>query len=202
MEDSILKILGDFLRKLFFTVKDRNKQVPTENFDSISSFVNTASEMEAVYRIRDSIFGTSELSGRSYDHLLNKNRFAIKLLKYQSDSGISSSIRNNSEWAYYSMIPISVEDYDSFLRNELSHKEVIKNSLDWNTALNNELVYIYIVGIVVTKDVWQKPLKSSYAVADMADFLYEVIKRLGPDRIGGLTGYPSRKEGKQIFKQG
>ena len=199
--------IAKFLFKNLFTVKEwfvnKDSQISTVIHESDSFFVNNQDLMQGVYEIRDSIFGTSELSGNSYDVFLDKNPYAIKIISFNTnDQKVLEKLKSaKKHWAYYSIIPVSENTYQEFITDQKEHKEVIHESLSWEEALGMDKVFIYLVGIVVRQGLWSKDLKSFYAIADMVDMLGTIIDELGMDRIGGVCGYPSREEGLNLFER-
>lgn len=197
MEELFAKYTLKYLKSIKEWWSDKDVQIPEVHQESNSYFVSNADQMNSVYEIRDSIFGGDQLSGEAYNAFLNKNEFAITLLSFDTPNKKVLT----KDWAYYSIIPISKDTYDSFISNNKEHTEVIQESLSWQEALAEEKVYLYLVGIVVRQGLWNKKLKSAHALIDLAEFISTIFDILTIDRIGGLCGFPSRAEGLNLFER-
>ena len=183
----LIKHLVNPLKKLLNYVKNYGKQIPFEKKEYTSFFINNNLALEKVYEIRDSVFSESEISGRSYDYMIKTNRFAIKVL--------SKSKKSDDFLGYSSIIPINTNTFNGFIRGEKSHKQVIKESINWSECSGE--TYLYLVGIVVKKGDWNPLLTGYYLLTDMAVYLDKIMQN---KKISGVCGYPSTKEGKNIFE--
>ncbi|MEQ9264442.1 MAG: hypothetical protein RLN81_04430, partial [Balneolaceae bacterium] len=100
MEELFAKYTFKYLKYIKEWWSDKNVQIPEIHQESNSYFVTTGEHMNSVYEIRDSIFGSDQLSGNAYDTFLKKNEFAITLLSFNTPNKKILA----KDWAYYSII--------------------------------------------------------------------------------------------------
>ena len=182
--------LWDLIKGLY---KNSGRYAGPIEVDSLQhriDFVSDKFELKEVYDIRNSIFGSSQLSGYSYNHLLEHCPFSLRLLRDNE----------NKAMGYYGICRIDGDTLNKFQMGDLTHKEVIKKAIP--IEANMDKCYLYIVGIVTKGGfkVFNKKRNeiASFLICDMIKYISLFVKSNNFKELK-ITGYPSTKRGDNLF---
>lgn len=166
----------------------KTKRDPLDIHDgTYSNFAKSKKDMELVLKIRKSFFRDKLVSSDdSYFKCWTKNYYSFKLV-FDNDKSVIG---------YWGIVPISFDTYESFLKGNLTHEDILNDKvLNW-CDVNIEEVYIYIIG-VVTKDFDELETLGKRAVAislltDMAQYVLWLNEHI---KILGICAYPNKESG-------
>lgn len=120
--------------------------------------------IKKVLELRKQFFGTSiETSDEHYSNLMHMDQHTARVV-----------YRDGVAIGYHSIVPVKIDTYKKFTRGELTHNDILNQSLSWSNIDKKEPIVLYIVGVVVPSNITLKLgrlVDRAAVLGDLSNFL-------------------------------